>query len=316
MELQRVRELLISRTLRNRILFTGARRRSAAVAVRGDQMAEEVGGFCLRTKYLTNAAVRSSPALIWIAEQKPELFERYRTMTPQILDVINPNATHVQLPPELRYPPFRYLMVNTESTLSYLGPEPERGWLWWVVPHHHCNQSGYALSQERVERPRTVGYVGEPEHLHDTEAIASLVSKLGLRWVSADSEHLEAYRDIDIGVAWTRRETIRDATRSNIKLANFVGHGIPSVVCDYESYRDVDRALGGGATMICSSLQELLEAIAEVACNRDLRTEMVNKARPGAEMYSRPQIGARYLQVIAEARKDFESGAGVPARES
>jgi hypothetical protein len=269
-------------------------------------MAAEVGGYCLRTKYLLEPAVRSSPALIWIAEHKPEILERYRTVTPQILDVVNPNSKHVHHPLEERYQGFRFLLLNTESTLNYLGTAPETGWRSWVVPHHHCNTTGYLLPDERIETPVTVGYVGEPEHLHDTEEIRDVVSKLGLVWINANSQQLDAYQTIDIGVAWTRREQARDETRSNIKLANFAGHGVPSVVCDYESYRGVDQTLGGGASLICSDLKELLEGIAEVATNRDLRHSMSGKAKPALDLYSRREIGRQYLDIVRQVREEFD----------
>jgi hypothetical protein len=217
MTTQHIREFFTSLTLRNRILFTGARRRSAAVKVRGDQMAAEVGGYCLRTKYLLEPAVRSSPALIWIAEHKPEILERYRTVTPQILDVVNPNSKHVHLPLEERYQGFRFLLLNTESTLNYLGTAPETGWRSWVVPHHHCNTTGYLLPDERIETPVTVGYVGEPEHLHDTEEIRDVVSKLGLVWINANSQQLMLTRPSISGLrglGGSKPEMRREATSS------------------------------------------------------------------------------------------------------
>ncbi len=306
MSLERIREYIESRTLRNRILFTGTRRRMTSVTVRGDQMARELGGYCLRSKYLTDAAVKSSPAVVWVVEHSPELLKRFSASSPQILDVINPPGPdwYLQIPD--RFQSFRYLMLNTASSLEYLGQEPEKGWKWWVVPHHHCNFSGYQLAEARVERPLTIGYVGQPEHLHDSESIEACVSKLGLKWLSADTRDLDGYKNIDIGVAWTRRDKLRDETRSNIKLANFAAHGIPSVVCAYESYRDVDARLGGGATIVCSTLGELLEGLAEIVENPDQRVAIAKKARPALEMYSIQAIGGQYRQIISEARADFD----------
>jgi hypothetical protein len=294
---------MAGRFARNQILFTGTRRRMTSVAVRGDQMAEELNGLCLRCRYLCRSAVSRAPALIWIVEVDLDLYERFRRLTPQLLDVINPGS-----PDEPDFEArqrFRYLMLNTRSSVYHIGPEPADGWKTWVVPHHHCNCSGYILSDERLERPRTMGYVGEPPNLHDYDAIKSMAEKLGLQWVDSDTRNLAGYRDIDIGVAWTRREELRDLTRSNIKMVNFAAHGIPSVLCDYESYQDANASLGGGACLIRGTLNDFLEGMAELATNAELRYEMSRRARPALEIYSRASIARLYESIVAEAREDF-----------
>ena len=169
-----------------------------------------------------------------------------------------------------------------------------------MVPHHHCNFSGELISEESLSRPQVVGYVGQPEHLHDAEAIEAAVERIGLRFVCAGTRELRAYRRIDIGLAWTRPEPLRDRTRSNIKLTNFCAHGIPSAVCDYESYRDVDSALGGGACLISPSLDDLLENIAMLARDEGLRRAIHSRARAAKELYSLTHIADRYRKLIGE----------------
>lgn len=275
------------------------------MTVRGDQMAEEMNGLCLRCKYLNPASVASAPALIWVVEPSLELVERFHGLTPQILDVINPEY-EAELRPAFfdRCSRFRFLMLNTRSSIHHLGPEPGHGWKSWVVPHHHCNGTNWLLSEERLAKPRVVGYVGQPEHLHDTEAIEAAVEKMGLNFVNAWTTHLEAYQSIDIGVAWTRRDTLRDATRSNIKMTNFAAHGIPSVACNYESYRDVNDAATGSACLIRSSLEDFLEGIAELARNEDLRRQIHAQGPTVQRLYSRSAIAEQYRGIIREARAE------------
>jgi glycosyltransferase involved in cell wall biosynthesis len=271
-----------------------------SVAVRGDQMAEELGGVCLRSRYLTDATVASAPALVWIVEPDMDRVRHYDCLaTPQLLDVINPAYGEDRPAFYARCQAFRYLLLNTETSLRYLGP-PRDDWRWWVVPHHHCNCRGYRLPEERLAKPVTVGYLGQPEHLHDTDAIVEAVEKLGLRWVSADTRDLRAYETIDIGVAWTRPETQRDETRSNIKMTNFAAHGIPCVVCDYASYRETDAALGGGAALIRATLPEFLDGIAELARDEALRRTLADVGFRAFDRFSRRAIGERYRQIVDE----------------
>lgn len=298
-----MREWIEGRLTRGKVLFTGTRRRMTSVTVRGDQMAEEMGGVCLRNRFLTGAAVQTSPAAIWIVEADLDQVARFRAASPQIMDVINPAYEQDRDKFAPQYRTFRYMLLNTRSSRHYLGVEPDHGWRTWVVPHHHCNVSRWLLPEERVERPRTVGYLGEPGHLHDHAEIEAAVKKLGMRLVSASACDLEAYRQFDIGIAWTRRDRQRDETRSNIKLTNFAAHGIPSVVCDYESYRDADEALGG-VCLIRPDLPGFLEALAELAGDAEMRRRFASRGATALKLYSRESVAEQYWQVIREARCD------------
>jgi hypothetical protein len=267
--------------------------------VRGVQVAEEMNGTCCRCRYLTDAAVASAPALVWIIEPDLPLAERFEGLTPQFFDPINPRIDESG---EFgRYcRAFKNLLLNTRSSLHWLGPPREDGWRSWVIPHHHCNRDAYILPEERLARPLNVCYLGQPEHLHDREEIEAAVSKMGLKFVCFDTWDLDAYKKIDIGIAWTRRDDLRDQTRSNIKLTNFVAHGIPSVVCDYESYRDVDEMLGK-AGLIRSSLGDFLDGIHELAQDEALRRSISQRAPAAQEQYSRSRIAEQYRNAFAEA---------------
>jgi len=277
-----------------------------SVTVRGDQMAAEMGGLCLRSRYLTQAAIASCPALIWIVEADLSRLEQAGKSAPQILDVINPPCERDRARLTEQYRAFRYLFLNTESSRHYLGDEPAEGWKTWVVPHHHCNFRDWLLPESRLAKPKVVGYLGEPCHLHDTEEIREAVEKMGMRFISIPSRELGGYQKIDIGIAWTRRETQRDTTRSNIKLTNFAAHGIPSVVCDYESYRGVDRELGGIA-LIRGCLKGFLEAIDQLARDEELRRRFSRNGANAQRLYSRQAIAGRYQSAIDEIRRDWRN---------
>jgi len=302
----RVSEIVAGLMARDTVLFSANRYRLTSIDIRGIEMAAELHGNFVRHKYLHNRTVKSSKALFWIVEPDLDVVRRYRSFTPQVFEPIN-----VRLDPTGEFNricrSFDYLLLNTHKTIDWLGPEPEGGWKSWVIPHRHCNFNRYWLPEDRLSKPKVVGYVGEPEHLHDSEQIKSAVEKLGLHFVSYPSRNLKAYEEFDIGVAWTRREALRDQTRSNVKMTNLVAHGIPSVVCDYESYRDVDRSLGGGSCLIRGELSEFIDGIAELVSNEELRRNCKRQSAAALDMYSRAAIAPQYWRLIEEMRADFEA---------
>ncbi len=198
-----------------------------------------------------------------------------------------------------RYDAMDALIVNTHCMREWLGPlRPDLR--FFVIPHHHCNLSGYVLPDDRVERPRIAGYIGEPEHLHDREAIERTVRELGLEFKIFPAHDLKAYQTIDLGLAWTHPHEGRQQTRSNIKLTNFAAHGIPSVVPDYESYRDVDRALGGDAALFARNLDEYLTRLRELAHSAEMRRTLHSKAIEAQRLYARETLAQQYRQMVAE----------------
>jgi hypothetical protein len=302
--MSRISEWWNGRHARDRVIFTGKRRHLTSMEVRGEQVAEELDGICVRSRHLSPQTVASAPGMIWVVEPDMELVSRFDGLTPQFFDPINP-----RIDPsgdfERMNQAFRYLILNTSNTIEWLGREPDIGWKSWVIPHHHCNMTGYRLPQDRLEKPRTVGYLGQADHLHDADVIEAAVSKMGLEFRTFDARDLGGYKEIDIGIAWTRRDALRDQTRSNIKLANFAAHGVPSVVCDYESYRSVNEATGGVA-LIRSSLDEFIEGVRELSENEEMRRQLNASADVADQKYSRHAIGELYHKALSEARLDWE----------
>ncbi len=262
-------------------------------------MAAALSGVCLRHRFAGRGALAAAPAIFWIVEADLDRVCAWHDLAPQFFDVINPAVENREtFYKQCRA--FRHLILNTESTVHFLGDAPHDGWKSWVIPHHHCNFSNFQLAEDRLEKPKVVGYVGDPVHLHDTDIIRSAVEALGMKFLNAPTAKLAAYQEMDIGVAWTRRDTQRDLTRSNIKLVNFAAHGIPSVLCDYESYRSADAALGGGACLIRDSLADFLEGLRELVTNEDLRRKINQKGILAQTQYSVAAIADRYREVIAE----------------
>lgn len=256
-------------------------------------------GVCLRHKLAGMATLASAPAIFWIVEADLERVRAWNRLAPQFLDVINP-ATDNKAAFYAHCQAFKNLILNTESSIHYVGPEPAEGRKTWVIPHHHCNFSGYRLPEARLAKPQVVGYVGDPVHLHDTDVIKTAVEKMGLRFLNAPTSNLAAYQEMDIGIAWTRRDEQRDLTRSNIKMVNFASHGIPSVLCDYESYRTADATLGGGASLIERELKGFLIRLAELARNEELRRSIHKTTSIAEDLYSVSSIAKQYRVAIME----------------
>lgn len=287
--------MVVARNLAGRIVFTGAFNRLTSMDVRARQIAEPLHATYIRGRYLkVNQAVKAR-CVIWVAVAEPAVVDAIGRATPQIFDIINPSVEKGR-PYFETVEKFDYLILNTQGTLSYLDirSRPRT----WVIPHHHCNTYGYCLPEERVARPRTVGYVGQPEHLHRAAEIENAVRKLGLKFLNTGTRDLSAYKDIDIGVAWTNPEPLRDATRSNVKLTNFCAFGIPSVVSNYESYRDVDRALGGGAALFASTFEEFLDQLERLITDESLRRQTHLRTFPAYDLYSRETIARQYCAMI------------------
>jgi glycosyltransferase involved in cell wall biosynthesis len=260
-------------------------------------MAEQLGGSCLRSRYLGSSCIVNAEALIWIVQPELSIFRRYLGRIPQILDVVNPGDWRTE-GAEKGFSDFSHLILNTAATESYLGPGPDSGRTCWVIPHHHCNFRGYRLPEERLARPKVVGYLGQPTHLHDLDRIVDAVEKLGLEFRSFADTELHRYEEIDIGVAWTRRDTQRDETRSNIKLSNFAAHGIPSVVCDYVSYRGVERRLKQPVAQFASTIEEFIEGLAELVQNEELRRRLHAASTPAFDAYSASTIAREYRGML------------------
>lgn len=300
--MSRLHEMLMSRNLSGKIVFTGTYNRLTSMDVRGRQIAEALGASYIRGKYLRPEAAMKAKCVIWVAVGDIEKVRAIDKGAPQVFDIINPSVEkgdpYFDLVDE-----FDTLILNTRGTLKYLRPGKRGDRRAFVIPHHHCNRWNFGLPEERLERPQIVGYVGEPGHLHDADAIEKAVSDLGLKFMMAGPQDLAAYKRIDIGVAWTRPEPLRDDTRSNIKLTNFCAFGIPSVVSNYESYRDVDATLGVEACLLAQSLDEMIEHIATLARDEDLRCRIHEKALPARELYSLEAIAEQYREMVKEIER-------------
>jgi hypothetical protein len=274
-------------------------------------MAAELGGVCLAAGSVRDSMVGSAHAIVWEGSDRPRRAPRNQAAAPQILDVHIPPDDQEERSDLLEAcREFRFLLTSTQATREYLGSEPEEGWRSWIVPHHHNNPVGFVISEDRIESPRVVGFVGGGSDLHDPDAIESQIKKLSLVFMRCEDSGPSAYEHIDIGIAWTRPHEIRDRTLGCRTMVNLVSRGIPCVLPEYDSYRDADAALGGGAAVIRSDLPSWLEGLGEIVGSEAVRREIWSKASAAQRLYSRKTIGNTLLSVVEECR--FEPNCAGP----
>jgi hypothetical protein len=243
----------------------------------------------------------SAPAIVWIVEPDLDSMRRVPTHVPQVLDVINPGDWTKEAD-QKGFPVFRHFILNTAESREYLGPNIRSDATFQVIPHHHCNHTNYLLPESRVEKPTVVGYVGQQVHLHDEEAISTAVRRAGFEFRTFSDTELSGYREIDVGIAWTRRDAQRDATRSNIKLSNFAAHGIPSVVCDYASYRAVNAICERPVARIAGSLPEFLAHLNDLLVSETSRRQLQYARETVRSAHSLTSIAHHYQTFLAQIR--------------
>lgn len=131
------------------------------------------------------------------------------------------------------------------------------------IPHHYW--PGMAPIEVR-ERAAVVGYEGAASYLGPwRREVERACRRLGLRFVV----NPPSLRDVDIGFAvrgGVHASLMAQRYKSNVKLANFYGAGIPCLVEAAEfSYRETDD----GEVRFFATAQELHDRLAEL---RDLET--------------------------------------------
>ena len=159
--------------------------------------------------------------------------------------------------------------------------------------YHH-----YRLGMEPIEikeRPLVVGYEGEPSYLGRwRQVIESVCSQHGMRFVVNPSDLCE----IDIGFAardGRHASVMSHRYKSNVKLVNLYGGGIPCVVNDQEmSYKETDS----GEVRFFSNESELSAGIAELIPS-EVRRRIQHSFLAAREQFTLPVIGQKYESYFA-----------------
>jgi glycosyltransferase involved in cell wall biosynthesis len=296
--LRRFQELVAAKRLEGKVVFTASRGRSSSFLVRGVQVARAAGASAVRRRFLTADRLERARLVVWVAEPDEELALKLAGKVPQALDVVQ----RWDEPLERQFPRldvFDAFIANTPSMRAELREAmPNKPVA--IIPHHHCNRSGYRLSPERLQLPKVLGYVGAPGHLHDAAEIEELARSKGLAFQARGPFDLGHYRAMDLGVAWTHDEPKRTRFRSNVKHANFCAHGVPSVLPRYESYLAANAELGGDTCLFADTKEEMLAALVRLIEEPELRSRLSANGFRAYERYGLQKIAGEYLAFFKE----------------
>lgn len=165
--------------------------------------------------------------------------------------------------------------------LGDLVPEPT-----YIYHHFWPGMAPIAIR----ERALVVGYEGAPAYLGPWQAvIEAACRKLGLQFVVNPPD----LRAIDIGFAargGVHASTMARRYKSNVKLANFYGAGIPCLVEAAEhSYRETDD----GEVRFFASEQELVDRLAEL-CDYTTRCRIHDSFLRTRERFTLEAIARQY----------------------
>ena len=169
-----------------------------------------------------------------------------------------------------------------------------------VIPHHAAPDS---LVEKEDKLPCVVGYIGLPDQLHHAQEIKSHVESLGLEFFTGHPLNREECCDmlskIDIGVIFLERNNRTGYVldyKPNQKLSNFQCFGIPTVACDYDSFKE----FGGDAYVVVKTLEEVLRAITMLVENKDTRADIRKRGYTAGKALLSTNVACYYERMLDE----------------
>ena len=170
----------------------------------------------------------------------------------------------------------------------------------YVIPHH-CAPS--SLEKKNHTLPRTVGYVGLSDQLHNMKEIEKHVHSLGLNFFVGHpkdlNDCLKMLKKIDIGVIFLKRNNRTGYVldyKPNQKLSNFQCLGIPVVSCDYESFKE----FGKSAYLSATTLDDVKQHLSELCSNEKLRDGLIEKGYKAASSVLLKNVAFTYQKMVRE----------------
>lgn len=159
-----------------------------------------------------------------------------------------------------------------------------------TVLYHHFRPEYEDWSHPIKEKAQTVAYEGNPEYLGEWKFLLELLcKKLGLKLLINPKD----LKEVDIGFAargGLHSSLLSNRYKSNVKLANFYGAGIPCVVQASEvSYRETDN----GAVRFFDS-ERSLEKNLEELLDPELRKEIRESFLKSRESFRLSHIANEY----------------------
>ena len=172
----------------------------------------------------------------------------------------------------------------------------------FVIPHHTVSDS---LVLKNVDnKPETIGYLGTKDQLHARDNIQNICDLNSLRFYenhpSTKESCIKDLEKIDIGVVYLERNYRTDYVlkyKPNQKLSNFQCFGIPTVICDYESYKEFG---GKDSYLLASSPEEVEVCILKLINDPSLRRKIQENGYKAAERLLVKNIVKEYDSIIKQ----------------
>ena len=168
-----------------------------------------------------------------------------------------------------------------------------------VTPHHAVSNS--VIPKNDIEKtPKTVGYLGVQNQIHQIEKIRNFCEDNDLEFVSTDlntkEECVDFLKSIDIGIVFLEENDRTQYVlkyKPSVKLINFQAMGIPAVCSPYESFKEYAPP----TSYICSDdIDKTLESIKMLKNNKDLRNSIYENGLKNAENYTLDKVVKIYKE--------------------
>ena len=219
-----------------------------------------------------------------------------------ILQRSQPNATDIDWS-TLAHGLIDFYIVNNTKSGDALWPHVNKKQKVYVIPHHAAT---YELVEREDKKPKIVGYVGLPDQIDHSEKIEEHVKDLGLEFMSGHprtrEESCEMLSMIDIGIVFLERNN-RTAYvldyKPNQKLSNFQCFGIPTVICDYDSFKE----FGDNAFLLSETIDDALESITRIVKDDELRKDLRARGYEAGKNLLRDYVSLYYRRMVSEVQQ-------------
>ena len=193
-----------------------------------------------------------------------------------------------------------YYIVNNKASekmlKKYILPHQKI----YVIPHHVAPNEVW---EERgvKERVETVGYIGIKDQLTAKDSISNFCKERGINFVcehhSTRQQCIDLLSEIDVGIVYLENSLRNDYVikyKPNTKLSNFQCAGIPSVITEYESFKE----FGGNSYLPGNTRDEFFKNLSMLIEDRDMRVKISKKGFKVSKNLLLSNVSKAYQEIL------------------
>lgn len=201
------------------------------------------------------------------------------------------------------HPTIDFYIVNNDVVLQKLQQHTDKK--IYVIPHHNCN---FDKVHNRIQKPKTIGYIGLPEQSISQERLDDICKKFGLTFVVKDvTEHSKldfAFSQIDIGLVFFEKDNEKLKKKildykPGTKLSNFQSYGIPTICLPYESFKQ----FGENNCYFIDKFEEIEDHVANLVNDHDVYSSMSKNSILTGEKLHIDNVTKYYTDIVADFSK-------------